>query len=54
MTTFAPRSPATRRPHAVEFVEALPKTSTGKVQKGVLRERARGDVAGSSVHWAAG
>ena len=26
-------------PKAVEFVDALPKTSTGKVQKFVLRER---------------
>jgi fatty-acyl-CoA synthase len=31
-------------PKAVEFV-ALPKTSTGKIQKGVLRNRARGDAA---------
>jgi fatty-acyl-CoA synthase len=35
-----------KAPAWVEFIDALPKTSTGKVQKGVLRERARGAGAG--------
>jgi fatty-acyl-CoA synthase len=34
-----------KAPAWVEFVDALPKTSTGKIQKGVLRERARGGAA---------
>ncbi len=33
-----------KAPSAVEFLDALPKTSTGKVQKFALRERARGPV----------
>jgi acyl-CoA synthetase (AMP-forming)/AMP-acid ligase II len=32
-------------PKAIELVDALPKTATGKVQKHVLRERARESAA---------
>jgi acyl-coenzyme A synthetase/AMP-(fatty) acid ligase len=32
-------------PRRIEFVEALPRTATGKVQRAVLRKR-EGDVAG--------
>jgi acyl-CoA synthetase (AMP-forming)/AMP-acid ligase II len=30
-----------KAPASVDFVDQLPKTSTGKIQKNVLRERAR-------------
>jgi acyl-CoA synthetase (AMP-forming)/AMP-acid ligase II len=36
-------------PKAIEVVDALPKTATGKVQKHVLRERARGEAGGEVV-----
>ena len=37
-TTSRTRVPA-EAPSAVEFVDELPKTSTGKIQKNALRER---------------
>ena len=37
-STSAARSPASRLRTSVEFVDELPKTSTGKIQKYVLRE----------------
>ena len=36
-------------PREVEIVEELPKTSTGKVQKNVLREWAKGKGAGTTI-----
>jgi fatty-acyl-CoA synthase len=36
-------------PKAIEVVDELPKTGTGKIQKFVLRERARADSAGSAA-----
>lgn len=36
-------------PREVEIVEELPKTSTGKVQKNVLREWAKGKSAGTKM-----
>jgi len=33
---------AYKYPRAIEFVDELPKTATGKIQKYVLRERAKG------------
>jgi acyl-coenzyme A synthetase/AMP-(fatty) acid ligase len=32
-------------PRAIEFVEALPKTETGKIQRFLLRQRAQHDEA---------
>lgn len=32
-------------PRAIEFVDALPKTSTGKVQRNVLRQREQNGTA---------
>jgi fatty-acyl-CoA synthase len=36
-------------PKAIEVVDELPKTGTGKIQKFVLRERARADSAGAAA-----
>ena len=39
-----------KAPDVVEVVEELPKTSTGKIQKFVLRERLWGDTAGKRIN----
>jgi fatty-acyl-CoA synthase len=36
-------------PKAIEVVDELPKTGTGKIQKFVLRERARAHSAGAAA-----
>lgn len=37
-----PRLAGYKRPRRVEFIDALPRTATGKIQKALLRERYRG------------
>ena len=39
-----------KAPDVVEVVDALPKTSTGKIQKFVLRERLWGDSSGKRIN----
>ncbi|MFI5110859.1 MAG: hypothetical protein ACHP78_18710, partial [Terriglobales bacterium] len=39
-----------KRPKRYRFFEELPKTSTGKIQKHVLRERAAGEEKNAGSH----
>jgi acyl-coenzyme A synthetase/AMP-(fatty) acid ligase len=41
-----------KAPHSVTFIKELPKTATGKIQKYVLRDRARSRRSESTLqHW---